>query len=65
MSRPYQIGDIVRNKRTGREAEVCTLPYQDQPFLRVFIPYATGYKQRRVWMLENIELVKPNNQTIK
>lgn len=58
MNCPYKIGDIVRNKRTGRTAEICTLPYQDQPFLRVFIVYATGNKEKRVWVLKNIELVK-------
>lgn len=63
MSRPYQIGDIVRNKKTGRVAKVCALPYQDQCFLRVFIPYATGYKEKRAWRLKNIELVTPNNNT--
>ena len=58
MSCPYKIGDMVRNKRTGRVAEVCTLPYQDQTFLRVLIVYATGYKVKRAWVLNNIELVK-------
>ena len=60
MSRPFQIGDLVRNKRTGREAIVCELKPKGYSFLRVKIVYATGYIEKRAWVLKNLELVKPN-----
>lgn len=61
MSQTYKIGDMVRNKRTGRIAEVSDLPRPGQDFLRVFIVWATGYKERRAWSLNNIEIVNSNN----
>lgn len=60
MSRPFQIGDFVRNKRTGREAVVCEIKPLGYSFLRVAIVYATGYVEKRAWVLKNLELVKPN-----
>lgn len=61
MSIPFKVGDIVRNKRTGRVAEVCQIPpFRDKNFLRVKIAYATGYIEKRAWVFKNLELVIPN-----
>lgn len=58
MNTQYHKGDIVRNKRTGREAEVCEPPFGNESFLRVNIVFVTGYIVKRAWSLKNVEIIK-------